>query len=228
MIPNALSTVVERAQVHIFDVDHTLTRHSTGRRFAQVAHRAGLFPTSYLLSLPFFYLRYRLGRLALQHITREIKPITGRHRDELAAVATDAWHQYIRDDLYPAAQRYIAACRETGATIVLASTSFDIILQPLAEAVVVDETISSILEFRDNRATGWMEGGPCYAEHKALRIAKMLRRRGIPPEAAAVYSDSFHDLPSLNLAGFPVVVHPDIVLRRHARRYSWPVIYWDR
>ncbi|MDA3949975.1 MAG: HAD-IB family hydrolase [Spirochaeta sp.] len=226
MIPAALTTVLKRAQVHIFDVDHTLTRHSTGRRFVQVGHRAGLFPTAYLLSLPFFYLRYRMGKLGLQHITREIKPITGCHREELAAVAADAWQQYIRADLYPAAERYIAACREGGAAIILASTSFDIILQPLAAAVGADETISSILEFRDDRATGWLEGGPCYAEQKARRLAETLERRDIPPAACAFYSDSFHDLPSLDLVGFPVAVHPDPVLRRVAHRRAWPIASW--
>lgn len=227
-IPTALVNILEAAEAHIFDVDHTLTHHSTGRRFAQVGHRMGIFSARYVAYLPIFYLRYRLGHLTLADLTREIKPLTGRSRETLEEIVKAAWDRYIKHDLYPQAVGYIAACRNRGVPIILASTSFDIILQPLADELSADETIASTLEFTDGRATGWISSGPCYAEEKARRIGSTLEKIGVAPERCAFYTDSFHDLPSLELVGYPVAVHPDVALRRIANRRAWPRIRWDR
>ncbi len=219
-----LTELLHSADVHIFDVDHTLTRHSTGRRFAQVGYREGVFTFSYLLTLPLFYLRYRMGNLDIKDINREIKPLSGRSYEEIEQVVEKTWQQYVTRDLYSKAVGYISACREAGKTIILASTSFDLLLRPLARHVEADETIASILEFVDGRATGWLTGGPCYARNKAERIRTLLFEKGLAPERCAFYTDSFHDVPSLELVGFPVAVHPDALLRRTAIRRGWPRI----
>lgn len=221
-----LRELLDGASVHVFDVDHTLTHHSTGRRFAQTGVRHGIFRLRHLATLPWFYLRYRLGTLQLSDITREIRAITGMTRDELRGLAEATWREYGERDLYPTAAAHIAACRERGHRVILLSTSFDVILQPLAATLQVDTVISSELEFIDDRATGWLVGGPCYAEEKTRRLERYLSANGIPADACAFYSDSFHDMPSFAHVGFPVPVHPDTVLRAQAQRAAWPVITW--
>jgi HAD superfamily hydrolase (TIGR01490 family) len=228
MIPLALTGTLQHAAAHIFDVDHTLTRHSTGRRFAQVGYRDGLFTLRFLLTLPGYYARYRLGILDIGHINRELQPLTGHSRARLTRIAHTAWTDHIKKDLYTQAVEYIQACHDRGATVILASTSLDIILTPLARHLSADATIASELEFSsDGNATGWLTGGPCYAASKAERINTLLNTRGIAPQHCAFYSDSYHDLPSLELVGFPVAVHPDIPLRTTAKRRGWPVITWN-
>lgn len=209
---------------HIFDVDHTLTAHSSGRRFAEAGVRSRLFSRRAMLSLPWFYLRYRIGQLSLSDITREISVLTGCMHAELEALADRAWNEAIRADLYPAAREYLTEMQRGGHRLVLASTSFDIILLPLARELGISDIIASHLEFEHERATGWLTGGPCYAEEKARRISVFLAENNITPATCAMYSDSFHDIPSLELVGYPVAVHPDAVLKRRARRSGWPIL----
>lgn len=225
-VPTHLHDLAKRAEVHIFDVDHTLTHHSTGRRFIQVGHQLGYFPIRYLAYLPLFYLRYRIGKLSLRDLSREIKPLTGLRIDELESIAMEAWNRFVRHDLYSQATDYVGLCKDAGAPVILASTSFDIILRPLASHLSADETIASILETQDGVATGWIRSGPCYAELKAQRIADTLDRIGIDPQTCAFYTDSFHDLPSLEMVGYPVAVYPDFALRRIARLRGWPIVRW--
>ncbi len=220
--------LIEMGDVHIFDVDHTLTSHSTGRRFVQAGYRAGVFTLAHIATLPHFYLRYRLGMLDIKDITQEIKGLTGRSRTEIDAICRAAWERYIHNDIYPAAHEYLRECRKRNKTVFLASASFDVILRPLAAHVGADEVISSILEFSGDRATGWLEGGPCYGDVKARRIEAALEKHGLTRQRSVFYSDSFHDLPSLRLAGSAVVVYPDTLLRRTARRNGWPVVKWNR
>tara|TARA_B100000614_G_scaffold63013_1_gene55903 strand:- start:1536 stop:2237 length:702 start_codon:yes stop_codon:yes gene_type:complete len=221
-----LDSLLSAATTHVFDVDHTLTRHSTGRRFAQSGIRRGVFRLHQFLTMPWFYLRYRMGSLRLQDITREIRPITGMARSDLVALAHEAWHDFVQDDLIPGAREHVAACRSRGHRTVLLSTSFDVILEPLARELEVDAVISSELEFTDGHATGWIVGGPCYAEEKSRRLRAYLDREQLVAERSAFYSDSFHDLPTFAMVAHPVPVYPDAVLSVHARREGWPVVRW--
>jgi HAD superfamily hydrolase (TIGR01490 family) len=223
---SALDAALARAHVHVFDVDHTLTRHSTGRRFAQAGIRTGAFRRRDFLSMPWFYFRYRLGSLSLADITREIRMIAGMTAGELRAVAAAAWSDFVAADLFPEARDHVAACQAAGARTVLLSTSFDLILEPLAQELGVETVIASELEFHGDRATGWIVGGPCYAEEKARRLAAYLGERDLPAGECALYSDSFHDLPSFQMVGMPVPVNPDGVLRTAAARAGWPVVRW--
>jgi HAD superfamily hydrolase (TIGR01490 family) len=222
----ALDEVLAGAGVHVFDVDHTLTRHSTGRRFAQAGIRTGAFRRRDFLSMPWFYLRYRLGSLTLADITREIRVIAGMSTRELRDVAAVAWSAFVANDLFPGAREHVARCRAAGARTVLLSTSFDLILEPLAQELGVETVIASELEFDGDRATGWIVGGPCYAEEKARRLTEYLAERDLPAAECAFYSDSFHDLPSFQMVGMPVPVNPDGVLRTAAARAGWPVVRW--
>lgn len=221
-----LEQCLDRATIHVFDVDQTLTRHSTGRRFAQAGIRLGAFHIRDFLTMPWFYLRYRLGSLKLADITREIQVISGMRRDRIREIAAAAWRDFIRDDLFAAARAHLRACRARGHRTVLLSTSFDLILEPLAEALEVDAVLSSRLEFTGDTATGWLIGGPCYAEAKARRLSEYLAAEGRSPAECAFYSDSFHDMPGFELVGTPVPVNPDSVLRVAARRQGWPITRW--
>jgi HAD superfamily hydrolase (TIGR01490 family) len=227
MITRRLEEVANAADVHVFDVDHTLTRRSTGRRFAQAGVRAGVVRRRDLVSLPWFYLRYRLGNLSLQDVTREIRLLTGRTREELLDLSRSAWDHYIAADVYAPAVDHIRRCRGLGRRIVLLSTSLDVLIEPLARYLEVHDTIASELEFEGRTATGWLVGGPCYAEEKARRLAEYLGNECGPHAACAFYSDSFHDLPSFALADRPVAVNPDLILRVRAKRESWPIVRWD-
>ncbi len=219
--------LVRTAQVHIFDVDHTITNHATGRRYALAGVRQRIFYRRELFQLPFMYLKYRLGRLPLQSVTKEIRSLKGRTYAELSQLAHSTFEESIRDDIFPDVQAHLTRCREAGAPVILASSSFDVILEPLRDHLSVDHMICSELAYKDNVATGWFVGGPCYAEVKAERIAYYLGTQGIDPGDVAFYSDSFHDLPSLDLVGHPVAVNPDKLLELRARQDGWPILRWQ-
>ncbi len=217
------------ARIHIFDVDHTLTRYSTGTLYARAGLRDGMVSLRQLASMPFYYLLYRIGRLSLGTVTKKIKPLQGYTRKELVDLAYRAWEAGGHDNVFKSARAYLDACRAAGAEIALATSSFDVIIEPLQEALGIHHVISSVLEFdREDRSTGWLAGGPCYAEAKADRIVALLHELGNDPEECAFYSDSFHDLPGLRTVGMPVAVNPDILLKRVARREGWPILRWDR
>ena len=106
----------------------------------------------------------------------------------------------------------------------IASSSFSILLAPLARFLGIDEMVASELEFENGVATGKVEGEPAFGEGKRSRIVTYLEERGIKTCDCAFYSDSSHDLPLLRAVGKPVAVNPKRKLRRIALNEGWEIL----
>ncbi len=214
--------------MHIFDVDHTLVRRSTGRHLAMEGLRSGTLSIWSVLALPVFYLRYRMGNLDLHKIDHPAAVAAGFTKEQWSALAENAFTRHTRDDIYPQAASYIRHLQERDLVLALASTSFDFTLAPVARFLDIPIVISTVLEFADGVSTGGFEGKPCYAREKLTRTLQRADELGVRPEDIAFYTDSYHDLPLLGAVGFPVAVHPDRRLKRVAEFETWPIIDWNR
>jgi putative phosphoserine phosphatase/1-acylglycerol-3-phosphate O-acyltransferase len=208
----------------VFDVDHTVTRASTGRRLIQRGWAAGLFSISNVLMLPYLYLRYRTGTMQIDRVAARIGALSDVAQTRLESVAHECFNRDIRADIMPGALDLIRSHRETGDTIVLATSSLGLIVRPLASELEIEEVICTELEFADGVATGRFAGPPCYGEEKLRRVAEFVTARGGSLGDVTFYSDSGADLPLLEACGSPVAVNPDLHLRRFARRSGWPVV----
>jgi HAD superfamily hydrolase (TIGR01490 family) len=211
-------------RIVLFDVDHTITHRSTGRRFAQYGRTAGVFRLRDLLTLPVFYARYRLGRMDGESLDREFAPLRGKTAEEIDAVAEGCFQQFVRHDIYPQARELVRGHIDGGDTVVLASTSLDVLVTRVARHIGVQSVIASRLEYKDGLSTGRTEGPPCFGREKRRRALSYIEAAGLTPEDAVFYSDSIHDLPLLAIIGTPIPVNPDPKLRRLADRHGWRVL----
>ena len=229
--PAGLSPAVARllpwsARVHVFDVDHTLVRRSTGRRFAQALVRSGHLKHWDLLTLPWHYLRYRLGTINAGELSGRLALIQGLSEAALQDAARSAHDRYGIKDVFHQARRYVELLHDQERPIVLASTSVRVALEPLAHELGIQHLLGSELEFHRGNATGRLVGEPCYGPHKVARVGALLNELGFTFADAAFYSDSIHDRFLLSAVGYPVAVRPDARLRSLAQSYGWPVVWW--
>ena len=211
------------ARLAIFDVDHTITRRSTGRRLVQCGIRHGLFSAGSLLSLPYHYLRYRAGKINIERAIAALGRLEGCCRDDLVTVAVDCYHRRVAADIIDAARSAIDRHRDAEDTIVLATSSLSLIVAPLADHLHAEHLIATELEFRDGLATGFLDGGPCLGDEKRRRVEALASSLGADLSDAWFYSDSHLDLPLFDAVGHPVAVNPDRRLGRIARERGWPV-----
>ena len=210
-----------------FDVDHTITRHSTGRRFAFMGVRTGMFPRSVLLLMPVYYFFYRHGMMPIKRLNREIPYLRGKSYDEIRAVALASFEHWVRKDVYPGAKELIGKLQNQKTRVVLASSSLSVLIDPLAHYLGVRDSITSNLEFVDGYTSGLLTGFPAYGEEKRNFVLDFLEKHGGTPEGSSFYSDSINDLPLLETVGRPVAVNPDPKLRRVARDRKWEVLYFQ-
>jgi HAD superfamily hydrolase (TIGR01490 family) len=209
--------------IAFFDVDHTLLRGSSARHFLLAGIRSRLFPLSSLWVMPRLYLRFWGGRLEADSVAWELPLLAGLTRGRLEELAEESFAA-VRRNLRPGSAALVARLQAEGRSVVFATTSLDLIVAPLARHLGIAEVVATRLQFSGGSATGRFEGLPLLKEEKKRRVLEFLRARGERPESCSFYTDSYLDLPLLEVVGEPVAVNPDARLRRTARERGWSIL----
>ena len=105
-----------------------------------------------------------------------------------------------------------------------ATNSF--ITLPIAQALEVDDILSTDLEVENGFYTGAIVGTPCFQGGKVQRLHQWLAETNRPFDLlqSTFYSDSINDLPLLKEVGVAVAVDPDKKLRQLAQANNWQII----
>ncbi len=212
------------AKLHLFDVDHTITRGSTGRRFAQAAARRGILKLRHLAIIPLNYAAYRLGKGGTSFFEGEFPAIKGVEKSLLEAISREVFETSTSKALRPELLERIASIRAEGGSVVLATSSLDFIVRPLADFLGAEAVLASGLEYDGGRCTGRLAGAALFGAAKRDAVLAFARARGVDLADCAFYSDSIHDLPLLVEVGEPIAVAPDRRLRREARSRGWLIL----
>jgi HAD superfamily hydrolase (TIGR01490 family) len=210
--------------IDFFDVDHTLTRRSSGGRFIMRAMRRGVAPVRFLFLLPWYAFTYRLGIFHMQEYGAGFPYLRGIRRDSLEGLARESFDAVLKGDLFPEVESLVRRLLAEGRRVMLATSSLDLIVAPLAEYLGVKGILATALEFTDGACTGRLDGVPMFRGMKRERVLAYMAEHGVSPAESSFYSDSIYDLPLLESVGHPVAVNPDWRLRRVARERGWPVM----
>ncbi len=212
------------AGIAFFDVDHTLTRRSSGSRFVLLAMRRGVLPRRLLLTIAWFSLTYSLGIMRLRAREEGLPYLRGLRREVLEGIADESFERWLKRDIFPGAAALVRRLHAGGQRVMLATSSVDIIVAPLARHLGIDGVLATTLEFRDGVCTGRLVGDPMFRGEKRKAVLDWLARNGASAGDCSFYSDSAYDLPLLEAVGHPVAVNPDRRLRRVARARGWQIM----
>jgi putative phosphoserine phosphatase/1-acylglycerol-3-phosphate O-acyltransferase len=146
---------------------------------------------------------------------------------DAAAEAAEQAAKALEAKVAPYVRPLLAQHRAEGRPVVLATTSPDHLVRPLAERLGFDDLIATRYEIADGRFTGALDGGFVWALGKLEAARRWLRAEGRDLADSYAYSDSFYDLPLLSSVGHPVAVNPDPRLRVVALARRWPLLWLD-
>lgn len=208
----------------VFDVDHTLIRRSSGGRFIARAMKEGVLPQRLIFVVAWYSLTYKLGFFRLRPFEEGFPYLRGLRRSDLERIAKESFETSMKADLFEGAVNLVRQEMEGGREVVLATSSLDFIVRPLAAHLGVSGLLSTSLEFVDGASTGRMAGEPMFRKEKRARVLAFLGDRGVKASDCSFYSDSIYDLPLLESVGTPVAVNPDFRLRRIAKDRGWTII----
>jgi len=212
------------AGIDFFDVDHTITRRSSGARFVSVAVRKGVVPWRFLFVMPLYSATYRLGVFRVEDYKAGFPYFRGITRSTMEQIALESFERLLRADIYKGAAALIKERRQNGRRVALASSSLDFIIMPLAAFLGIETVIATRLEFDGDKCTGRVAGLPMFRREKKRRVLEYISAQGEDPRECSFYSDSIFDMPLLEAIGHPVAVNPDFRLRKASRRKGWSII----
>ena len=96
-------------------------------------------------------------------------------------------------------------------------------MRPLADDLGVEHIMCTQMEVENGVFTGRAVRPICFGEGKIYWLQQLLERDELDLAKSWFYTDSITDQPLLDVVGHPVVVNPDPLLYREARRRRWPV-----
>ncbi len=207
-----------------FDVDKTILAENSGTLYLKALYQRGEVDVGFVLSNLLSYLQYKLNLLDIERFTqRTVRQFQGRSEKSLLDEAAVWFGEYLLPTIYPAAIERIEAHKARGDVVALVSGATGYVVQPLARHLGIDHTMHTRMEVVDGVFTGRVIQPVCFGEGKIYWLQQLIEREGLDLAKSWFYTDSITDLPLLDLVGHPVVVNPDPLLYREARRRSWPV-----
>src|SRR5271169_4702442 len=87
--------------IDFFDVDHTLTRRSSGGRYVALAMRRRVLPLRLLVVMPWYSMTYRLGLFRPRVYENGFPYLRGIPRTVLEQLARESFEGSLKGDLFP-------------------------------------------------------------------------------------------------------------------------------
>jgi HAD superfamily hydrolase (TIGR01490 family) len=217
----------------IYDMDRTITRHATYTPF--LLHCAVRRAPWRLLLLPLValsmlaYVARLIDRARLKEINHRLLLGAKIHPRDLKPLVDSFADRQLAGNVRPGARLAIARDKAEGRRLVLATASYRLYADAIAERLGFDDVIGtgSIIGL-DDRVHAKIAGENCYGPAKLRMIADWLERSGLKGAHGRVrfYSDHVSDQPAFEWADEPVAVNPHGKLRRLAQQRAWTIEDW--
>jgi len=217
----------------IYDMDRTVTRHATYTPFLlhcalrRAPWRLLLFPFA-ILSMLAYAVRL-IDRAKLKEINHHLLLGPRIHPRELQPLVDSFAEKQVVSNVRPGALAAISRDKGEGRRLVLATASYRLYADAIAERLGFDDVIGtgSVIGL-DDRVHAKILGENCYGPAKLRMIADWVEKSGLTGAHGHVrfYSDHVSDQPAFEWADEPVAVNPHGKLRRLATARRWAVEDW--
>src|SRR3954447_26350706 len=217
----------------IYDMDPTVTRHATYTPF--LLHCAMRRTPWRLLFLPLVllsmlaYVARLIDRAKLKEINHRLLVGHRVHISTLKPLVESFADRQVAANIRPGALRAIARDKAEGRRTVLATASYRLYANAIAERLGFDDVIAtgSIIGL-DQKVHAKIGGENCYGPAKMRMIADWVDASGLKGAHGHVrfYSDHVSDTPAFEWSDEPVAVNPHGKLRRLAEQRGWAIEDW--
>jgi len=219
-----------RRAAAVFDLDRTLVPTSSARVYQRYMVDAGLAPSTGG-SISEAYLKFFdiAGESGLLMRAARYAPRTAKGWDvDATAEAAEAAAAELADEVLPYAHQLIAEHRKAGRATIMATTSPDHLVRPLAELLGFDDVVATRWEIEDGKFTGELASRLVWRRGKLASVKEWALLNDVDIKASYAYSDSYFDAPLLATVKHPVAVNPDPRMAALALLKGWPIRYLDK
>ena len=217
------------AAAAFFDLDRTLLRGASGPALSQALREVGVLAEN---PMPGEGLLFGIFNLIGETrptmlLARQGVRFSKGWDAELVAKAGEIAASRLADEVLPYTRGEMRMHRDQSHKLVIATTSPDDLVRPLAEALGFDDVVATHYARTDGVFEGEVDGHYVWGKGKLAAVQGWAETHGVDLAESYAYSDSWYDLPLLKAVGHPVAVNPDPRLAVAAAARRWPVRYFD-
>ncbi|BBB24462.1 HAD family hydrolase [Isorropodon fossajaponicum endosymbiont JTNG4] len=212
----------------IFDLDKTLIKGDSDFLWGEFLSEIGAVDVgTYQSKNQYFFDQYALGKLDInEYLEFCLMPLSQHSIQTL-----NQWHQQfmsqkIEKILLPKAQTVVDAHKAKGDIVIVITATNRFVTAPIVARYGIEHLLATNPEIKESQYTGKVEGEPCFQSGKINHLNKWLKETGKNIKGASFYSDSYNDLPMLELVDYPIVVHGDDKLNTLAIERGWKCLDW--
>lgn len=217
----------------IYDMDRTVTRSPTYTPFLVhcAVHRAPwrLLLLPIVIGSMLAYVARLIDRGRLKEINHQLLLGAKIHPRDLEPLVQSFADKQVATNIRPGARKAIARDKAQGRLVVLATASYRLYADAIAERLGFDDVIGtgSIIGL-DERVHAKIDGENCYGPAKMRMISAWIENSDLKGAHGRVrfYSDHVSDRPAFEWSDEPVAVNPHGKLRKLAGERGWAIEDW--
>jgi HAD superfamily hydrolase (TIGR01490 family) len=227
-IEAALATPPDAGAGAFFDVDNTIMQGASIFYLARGLHARKFFSTSEIARALWDQAYFRV--VGIEHPgavanarTSALSFITGHRVEELEALIEEIFDEAMAHRIWPGTKALAQMHLDQGQQVWLVTAAPVEIARIMAHRLGLTGALGTVAEHVDGVYTGRLIGTMLHGAAKAEAVRALAEQECFELDRCSAYSDSYNDLPLLELVGHPCAINPDGRLRAHAKASGWRV-----
>jgi HAD superfamily hydrolase (TIGR01490 family) len=227
-VESSLVTPPDPSAAAFFDVDNTIMQGASIFHLARGLHRRKFFTTRDILGAAWKQAYFRIvGVEDPEHVAEArasaLAFIKGHTVTELQDLGEEIFDEAMAHRIWPGTRALAQLHLDQGQRVWLVTAAPIEIATIIARRLGLTGALGTVSEHVDGVYTGKLVGEMLHGSTKADAVRSLAAREDLDLARCSAYSDSYNDLPMLELVGDPCVINPDGRLRDHARARGWRV-----
>lgn len=227
-VERALHQPADATAAAFFDVDNTVMQGASIFHFARGLHRRKFFTTREILGAAWKQAYFRVvGVEDPDHVAdarnSALGFIAGHTVTELQELGEEIFEEAMAHRIWPGTRALAQLHLDEGQRVWLVTAAPIEIASIIARRLGLTGAMGTVAEHVDGVYTGRLVGDMLHGPAKAEAVKALAAREGLDLSRCSGYSDSYNDLPMLELVGDPCAINPDARLRTHARQQGWRI-----
>ena len=210
----------------IFDLDNTILNGDSDYAMINYLVHTQALDESAGKQNQIFIEDYQRGELDFDaYTTFALSAYIGMTRTEINEYMRPFVAKVIEPMINTLALKIIHDHGDSGDTILLASATNELIVQPIAKRLDIQNVIGTQVKFINDKCTGEYIPPSALGEGKLQLVQQWMQKNNFDDfSGVTFYSDSINDLPLLEAVDFPKAVNPDAMLEKISLERGWEII----
>ncbi|MDB9854876.1 HAD-IB family hydrolase [Gammaproteobacteria bacterium] len=210
----------------IFDLDNTILNGDSDYAMINYLVHTQALDESAGKQNQIFIEDYQRGELDFDaYTTFALSAYIGMTRSEINEYMLPFVAKVIEPMINTLALKIIHDHGDRGDTILLASATNELIVQPIAKRLDIQNVIGTQVKFINNKCTGEYIPPSALGEGKLQLVQQWMQKNNFDDfSGVTFYSDSINDLSLLEAVDFPKAVNPDAMLEKISLERGWEII----